>query len=391
MQMLAFPKRLRRAASWWLLSCFISAALVPIMGSAAAQTYADMTGHWAQPCIQQLTQAEIVSGYPGNQFRPAQPITRAEYAALLSQAFPGQSSVRGTANFRDVSPSYWGYEAIQTAYQKGFLTGYPDRQFRPDDLIERAEAFVALASGLNFAPPSDSQQLLRNTFIDAPAVPAYAIDAIAAGVEKGIVISPPESEIGALMSPRRPITRAQAAAALCQVKFPDAPGVPAGYVVEPGGLASDSPTVRLGPVCTNPVAGYRVRYPEGWMTNSGETANQCRYFDPEELTIPERAETFDEAISLRRDSLPYDQVTDSDDITQSVLSRRTLTIDGRQATVTEAETTGRGILPAGIRSYTYVVDLGDSIFVGSTYDTDGQSYQRNKQVLDLMVGSLEFI
>lgn len=383
-----FPNRLQKTLVWLLVGIFSSILLTLPVAPIRAQTYSDLNGHWAQPCIQQLSEANIVSGYPDGSFRPNQGVTRAEYAALVNQAFPNIQPGRGMAGFQDVSSDYWAYSAIQSAYRKGFLSGYPGQEFRPDALINRTEAFVALASGLNFSPPDDAAALLENTFVDAPAIPNYSTGAIAAGTAKGILISPYPVEPGAIMNPTRPASRAQVAAALCQAKFTES-GVPDRHLVNPGSLANSEITLRLGPVCTNSAAGYRVRYPVGWMTNSGETARQCRYFDPEALTLPERSETFDEAISLRRDSIPYDQVTDDEDITQTVLTRRSATISGRPATITEAETTGRGILPGGIRSYSYVVDLDEDILVGSTYAMEGQAYARNQQVLDWMMASLE--
>jgi hypothetical protein len=117
------------------------------------QSYTDIQGHWAQFCIQQLNQQGTISGYPNNTFRPNNSITRAEYAAMLNQAFPQVEPERGATNFTDVPASFWGQEAIQTAYRKGFLSGYPNQQFRPNDLISRVETFVALASGLDYGPP----------------------------------------------------------------------------------------------------------------------------------------------------------------------------------------------------------------------------------------------
>ncbi|PSN19882.1 hypothetical protein C7271_04990 [filamentous cyanobacterium CCP5] len=380
--------RLKRQLAWIMLGILGSTAFAIATAPGSAQTYSDLDGHWAQPCIQQLAAANIVSGYPDGSFRPNQGVTRAEYGALINQAFPTIEAVRGRANFQDVASDYWANDAIQTAYQKGFLSGYPNREFRPDALINRTEAFVAMASGLNFAPPSNSAMVLQNTFIDAPAIPTYGVAAIAAGVAKGVVIAPDQMDMAALMNPMHPATRAQIAAAICQVKLTE-PGVSDSYVVNGGGLADSEIGFRLGPICTNSEAGYSVRYPTGWMTNSGDVTPPCRYFDPDSLTIPEQSSTFDEAISLRQDSLPYNRLTDSEDITQTVISRRNMTIQGRPATITEAETTGRGILPGGIRTYRYIVDLERGILVGSTYDMEGQQYRRNKQVLDWMMRTLK--
>jgi len=51
---------------------------------------------------------------------------------------------------------------------------------------------------------------------------------------------------------------------------------------------------------------------------------------------------------------------------------------------------GIGLIPEGVRSYLYFVDLDGQTLIGTTYDMQGQRYQRNKQVLDQMMNSLNF-
>jgi hypothetical protein len=352
------------------------------------QSYTDIQGHWAQFCIQQLNQQGTISGYPNNTFRPNNSITRAEYAAMLNQAFPQVEPERGATNFTDVPASFWGQEAIQTAYRKGFLSGYPNQQFRPNDLISRVETFVALASGLDYGPPAEAEAILASTYTDSATIPSYAFGQLAAITQQGAVIQPSASSTA--FNPAAPATRAQVAASLCEIKF-EQTGIPDGYVVNPVESPGDGNSPVLGETCTNDAAGYTVNYPTGWMTNPRGVLNFCQVFDPTSISLPERSSSFDEAIHLRIDAIPFERATGEDDIIDTELTRRTTTIDGYQAVVTESESTGRGLLPAGVRSYTYIIDLGnDSIMVASTYDLGEQQYSRNKQVLDQMMDSLDF-
>jgi hypothetical protein len=350
------------------------------------QSYTDIEGHWAQACIQRLSQQGTVSGYPDNTFRPNSPITRAEYAALLNQAFPEVQPERGTTNFVDIPADYWGQEAIQTAYRKGFLSGYPNQEFRPNQLVSRVETFVALASGLDYGTPDNASAILVAAYGDAAAIPAYATEAIAALTQQGAIV---KSDSGSHhLNPSAAATRAQMAATLCQLKFEDS-DVPQDYVVNP--VEDPGEVVTLGQTCTNEAAGYTVNYPTGWMTNEGDVLNLCQVFDPSSITLPEQSSSFNEAIHLRIDSIPFERATGEDDITETILSRRTTTIDGYDAVVKESESTGRALLPEGVRSYTYIINLDDGeIMVASTYDVANQMYTRNKQVLDQMVSSLRF-
>lgn len=383
-----FRNTLKQPLSWISLGLMGSVLPLPLR-PAAAQTYSDISGHWAETCIQQLSQQNIISGYPNNTFRPNEAITRAEYAALINQAFPSVEAEREAINFTDVPANYWGQDAIRTAYRKGFLSGYPGQTFRPNNFIERVEAFVALSSGLDYPTPAAPGQLLASTFADSGAIPAYAEAPLAAAAEQGILISPriAMTGVGQMMNPNEPATRAQIAAALCEIKFEDS-GIPDQYVVVPAQPGEGSP-IALGQTCTNETIGYTINYPTGWQTNPGEVVNQCRVFDPESITLPEQAESTDEAIHLRVDNIPFERITD-DSISERELSRQTLTLDGYQAIVTENESTGRGLLPEGMRFYQYAVDLGDRTFLATTYDVQGTQYERNKQVLDQMIDSLDF-
>ncbi|MGB3202479.1 MAG: S-layer homology domain-containing protein, partial [Nodosilinea sp.] len=106
------------------------------------------TTYWAYPFIKPMYDAGYLPDLPDSQFRPDQPLTRAEMAALISQAF-GDTSASADLTFSDVSSDYWAASAINNAVAQGFMVGYPDGEFRPQRTIPRYEVIVALASGLN--------------------------------------------------------------------------------------------------------------------------------------------------------------------------------------------------------------------------------------------------
>ncbi|HEY9814015.1 MAG TPA: S-layer homology domain-containing protein, partial [Candidatus Sericytochromatia bacterium] len=63
------------------------------------------TNYWAKDFITELGQKEIIKGYQGR-FRPNDPVTRGELAAMLSLALP-KANIRPAVNFKDVSPDQW--------------------------------------------------------------------------------------------------------------------------------------------------------------------------------------------------------------------------------------------------------------------------------------------
>ena len=68
---------------------------------AQASTLNDIQGSWAQSFIAGLVSRGIIQGFPDGSFRPDEPVTRAQFAAIVSKAFPQQSN-RNAIAFADV-------------------------------------------------------------------------------------------------------------------------------------------------------------------------------------------------------------------------------------------------------------------------------------------------
>jgi subtilisin family serine protease len=105
--------------------------------------FRDITDHWAKNEIVKMTSKGYVEGYKDYTFRPYQPITRAELAALLVRVvgIDGEE----THPFKDVSSNHWANSFISKAYSAGWIQGYEDGTFRPDLLVTRAEMAVMVS------------------------------------------------------------------------------------------------------------------------------------------------------------------------------------------------------------------------------------------------------
>ncbi|WP_026072894.1 S-layer homology domain-containing protein [Nodosilinea nodulosa] len=187
----------------------ISAA--PVMAQTQAQTqFADVpSGYWANQFITSLASRGIIAGFPDGTFRPDEPVTRAQYAAMVRQAF-NQSSVRTATSFVDVPASYWAAAAIREADMMGFLSGYPGNIFQPDQNIPRAQVLVSLANGLNYTATSQSS---ISVYRDAGSIPDYAVASLAAATERQLVVNYPDVQVLRL---NQTATRADVAAFIYQ-------------------------------------------------------------------------------------------------------------------------------------------------------------------------------
>jgi len=222
--------------------------------------FVDISEHWANQCLEGMGTEKLMRGYGDRSFRPERTMTRAEFAAVMIQAFPEAASVRDAPNFRDVEPSFWGKDAIATAYKRGFLAGYPDNRFRPNQPISRVQAMVVIANAAHTsaeAMPTESAAVLQRHFDDSAAIPNYAQAAIAQATQRGFVVNYPDVS---QLRPQAQITRGEATALLCRLNAVGTDAryyVPADYVANFAGEQAklESPVVLLDKI-PGGIAGY---------------------------------------------------------------------------------------------------------------------------------------
>ncbi len=110
----------------------------PVKGKAYKVALSDVhAGDWYADTVGYAVEKGIVSGYPDGSFKPNQAITRAEFASIASRF--AELTESKDLSFSDLDASYWGYKAIRLAASNGWISGYPDNTFRPEQAITRAE------------------------------------------------------------------------------------------------------------------------------------------------------------------------------------------------------------------------------------------------------------
>ena len=96
---------------------------------------------WYADAVRQMTGFGLVNGYTDGTFKPNAKITRAEFVAILSR-FP-HTDIGTDKSFADVPKTSWAYNAVQTALAQGWISA--GTNFRPNAPITRAE-FAAIAA-----------------------------------------------------------------------------------------------------------------------------------------------------------------------------------------------------------------------------------------------------
>lgn len=165
--------------------------------------FTDLSGHWAAAYVEALASRGLIRGLEDGTFQPDRAVTRAEFAALVVASFPSLPEVKPLTTFVDVPADFWAKNVIFKAQQQGFLSGYPDQTFRPNDSITRVQGMVAIANGL--ALPSASASTL-SIYSDRAQIPSYAASAIAAATQNRLIINYPDPQ---QLRPHESLSRAE--------------------------------------------------------------------------------------------------------------------------------------------------------------------------------------
>ena len=113
-----------------------------------AMPYSDVTkADWYAYAVSYMTENKLIMGYPDGTFRPNNPISRAEFAAIASRF--DQLKSDSSLPFNDVGANHWAYDVIASAADKGWVNGYPDGSFKPENKITRAEVVSTTNRMLN--------------------------------------------------------------------------------------------------------------------------------------------------------------------------------------------------------------------------------------------------
>lgn len=110
----------------------------PIKGHIYNHNFKDLSNtRWSATAISYMNDLGLIKGYPDGTFKPEKSITRAEFAAMATRfanLFGG-----GLQGFVDVPYTHWANDVIAKAASAGWVSGYPDGTFKPENKITRAE------------------------------------------------------------------------------------------------------------------------------------------------------------------------------------------------------------------------------------------------------------
>lgn len=218
------------------------------LSPASALGFSDVSpGDWFSQAVQELAGKGIITGFPDGTFRPYEPVTRAQFVAMLVRTlglveFATQGALQHS--FEDISPSDWFAVPVAAAYQAGLVAGVSETSFAPYGRVSREQAVTFVVRGLKRLadvqelPPisvSVDTELWLRPFQDRLYISEVHRESVALAYRAGIVSGFPEG----CFYPFFPITRAQAVGLLqrafmgpLEMKTEPEPEMPALYYPE---------------------------------------------------------------------------------------------------------------------------------------------------------------
>ena len=122
---------------------------------ATSNAFSDVTADlWYNKAVSSLAGGGYINGYEDGTFLGDEAITRAEFVAILARFIGVDDS---TAAFTDLAADYWAYEYISTAVNTGWIEGYVNGSFMPEQHITRAEAMTIINRVLDRGIDEDSE------------------------------------------------------------------------------------------------------------------------------------------------------------------------------------------------------------------------------------------
>ncbi|WEK54130.1 MAG: S-layer homology domain-containing protein [Candidatus Cohnella colombiensis] len=168
-------------------------------------SFHDIGSHWAESAINKLASKGLISGTRQNRFEPDEPVTRAEFTALLVRGL-GLQDQKVSGSFSDVKANNWYSNEVLIAEQKKLVSGHNDA-FRPNDKLTREEMAVMIARALEYAAPTRIFPLADlDSFTDADRISDWARWSFRISVVNGILIGTSQRSL----DPTGTCTRAQA-------------------------------------------------------------------------------------------------------------------------------------------------------------------------------------
>lgn len=133
---------------------------------------------WSNKAISSMAKGGYISGYESGTFKPEQFITRAEFVTIIANMYKLDKTP--ATSFSDVTNGYWASGYIGAISTKGWVNGYEDGTFKPEQFITRAEVMATVNRMLGRKVSADGISADAKIWSDISASDWYYLDVVEA-------------------------------------------------------------------------------------------------------------------------------------------------------------------------------------------------------------------
>lgn len=174
----------------------------------------DYRTHWAHKDIDNAVESGWISGYPDYTFHPNEAVTRAMFVAMLGRLSGADMTQYSGTSFSDVKETSYYAPNVQWAVEQKIVSGFPDGTFHPDEIITReqmAGIMVRYLASIGF-DTTYSGTPGSYTITDMNRIGSWALDDVLFCYETGLLAGR-----GNYFDPKTGATRAEACSVLTRL------------------------------------------------------------------------------------------------------------------------------------------------------------------------------
>ncbi|MDD3593856.1 MAG: S-layer homology domain-containing protein [Candidatus Gastranaerophilales bacterium] len=171
------------------------------------------SNYWAHKEIHSVVADGIMTVSADGKFNPEAAVSRVSFADMVLKALENDRfQITITNKFTDVDSNTPKFDSIMRSEQLGLVYGYPDKTFRPDRIMTKAEANSVMS---HITKDTVSDASLLNGFVDKGNIPAWALKTYEKTVKYGLYVNYPDAKE---FLPAKELNRAEAAVLLYKLR-----------------------------------------------------------------------------------------------------------------------------------------------------------------------------
>lgn len=213
------PPSFSMRTAWSLGASAVLLSQSVFVHGALAATFPDVsTSNAFSVAISALAEKQIIKGNADGTFAPDRTVNRAEFLTLLYRAKALAPATPMSSCFKDVPSNAWFAAVVCDAAKNGFVAGYSDKTFKPEQAVNKVEALKMMFTVLGLSQQSTPESMTQSLAYSDLSASAWYMQYVSAAFRLRILPVPGMS--ATLLTPDKPLSRSEAAGFIYNAIYP---------------------------------------------------------------------------------------------------------------------------------------------------------------------------